>query len=324
MRAPQVGRSANASATDWSATGSRRTSCVPVSPRHGTAPACPAARRRTCRRRTASWGMVFRGEPSPDGTPTLLCLAFGRRDPGAPWQLSVYEVAHRRMHAPRAGLHPARRKGSLSADYRMPETSPGHTCTPDPTAPCRCAGCSTAPTTPAARAAATPRAALADRGRARRAAPRARRRVPAARATANLTGPHRRVEGSPRLLHARAADTQQPHPHGAHRPDHPHLVTKTAVDAGPAATQLRGTARPGVRRPASGPPVRTIADRLADLNEGGPKARRALPVVDGVHGLRDATRVSRLGCNLFAAAALVPAFYPAPWPRARRADRRPH
>jgi hypothetical protein len=26
-----------------------------------------------------------------------------RAHPGAPWQLSVYEVAHRRMHAPRAG-----------------------------------------------------------------------------------------------------------------------------------------------------------------------------------------------------------------------------
>jgi hypothetical protein len=38
------------------------------------------------------WGMVFRGERSPDGTPTLLCLAFGRRHPGAPWQPSVYEV----------------------------------------------------------------------------------------------------------------------------------------------------------------------------------------------------------------------------------------
>jgi hypothetical protein len=49
------------------------------------------------------WGMVFRGERSPEGTPTLLCLAFGRRHPGAPWQPSVYEVAHRRMHAPRAG-----------------------------------------------------------------------------------------------------------------------------------------------------------------------------------------------------------------------------
>jgi hypothetical protein len=45
------------------------------------------------------WGMVFRGERPPAGTPTLLCLAFGRRHPPAPWQPSVYQVAHRRLHA---------------------------------------------------------------------------------------------------------------------------------------------------------------------------------------------------------------------------------
>ena len=104
MRAPQVGQSANASAADWSAKGSRRKSCVSVSPKHGTAPACPAAPAKTYLPAPGGqWGMVFRGERSPEGTPTLLCLAFGRRHPGAPWQLSVYEVAHRRMHAPRAG-----------------------------------------------------------------------------------------------------------------------------------------------------------------------------------------------------------------------------
>jgi hypothetical protein len=45
-----------------------------------------------------AWGIVFRGERSQDGTPTLLCLAFGLRHPRAPWQPSVYQVAHRRLH----------------------------------------------------------------------------------------------------------------------------------------------------------------------------------------------------------------------------------
>lgn len=45
-----------------------------------------------------AWGMVFRGERAQDGMPVLLCLAFGLRHPRTPWQPSVYEVAHRRLH----------------------------------------------------------------------------------------------------------------------------------------------------------------------------------------------------------------------------------
>ena len=49
-------------------------------------------------------------------------------------------------------------------------------------------------------------------------------------------------------------------------------------------------------------PVRAIADRLAELNESRHEARRVLLAVDGVHGLGvDATPVSQLGCDLFAA-----------------------
>jgi hypothetical protein len=44
------------------------------------------------------WGMVFTGDREPNGTPVLVCLAFGLRHPARPWQLSVYEVAHRRLH----------------------------------------------------------------------------------------------------------------------------------------------------------------------------------------------------------------------------------
>lgn len=31
----------------------------------------------------------------------LLCIAFGLRHPRAPWQPSVYQVAHRRLHGQR-------------------------------------------------------------------------------------------------------------------------------------------------------------------------------------------------------------------------------
>ena len=49
-------------------------------------------------------------------------------------------------------------------------------------------------------------------------------------------------------------------------------------------------------------PIRAIADRLAQLNEHRPQARGVLLAVDGVHGLGvDATPVSKLGCDLFAA-----------------------
>lgn len=45
------------------------------------------------------WGMVFSDWRLDDGTPAFLYLAFGRRHPLAAWQPSVYQVAHRRLHA---------------------------------------------------------------------------------------------------------------------------------------------------------------------------------------------------------------------------------
>jgi hypothetical protein len=48
------------------------------------------------------WGMVFTGDREADGTPVLVCLAFGLRHPARAWQPSVYQVAHRRL---RPGLH---------------------------------------------------------------------------------------------------------------------------------------------------------------------------------------------------------------------------
>jgi hypothetical protein len=44
------------------------------------------------------WGMVFTGDLEPDGSPVLVALAFGLRHPERPWQPSVYQVAHRRLH----------------------------------------------------------------------------------------------------------------------------------------------------------------------------------------------------------------------------------
>jgi selenocysteine lyase/cysteine desulfurase len=49
-------------------------------------------------------------------------------------------------------------------------------------------------------------------------------------------------------------------------------------------------------------PIRAIADRLAEINERRPAPARALLAVDGVHGFGvEATPVSGLGCDLFAA-----------------------
>lgn len=45
------------------------------------------------------WGMVFTGDMDAQGTPVLVCLAFGVRHPTRPWQPSVYQVADRRLHA---------------------------------------------------------------------------------------------------------------------------------------------------------------------------------------------------------------------------------
>ena len=46
------------------------------------------------------WGAVFLGG-SVDGKPKLFVLAVGKRHPEAPWQPSVYEIAHRRLQARR-------------------------------------------------------------------------------------------------------------------------------------------------------------------------------------------------------------------------------
>ncbi len=43
------------------------------------------------------WGAVFLGG-TVDGSLTLFLLAVGERHPGAAWRLSVYEIAHRRLH----------------------------------------------------------------------------------------------------------------------------------------------------------------------------------------------------------------------------------
>jgi biotin operon repressor len=44
------------------------------------------------------WGAVLLGG-SVAGGPKLFLLAVGERHPGAPWRLSVYEIAHRRLQA---------------------------------------------------------------------------------------------------------------------------------------------------------------------------------------------------------------------------------
>jgi hypothetical protein len=45
-----------------------------------------------------TWGMVFELRIDDAGRPFLACLAFGTRHPTGPGALSVYDVAHRRLH----------------------------------------------------------------------------------------------------------------------------------------------------------------------------------------------------------------------------------
>jgi hypothetical protein len=45
-----------------------------------------------------TWGMVFQLRIDPDGRPFLACLAFGTRHPTGPGALSVYQIAHQRIH----------------------------------------------------------------------------------------------------------------------------------------------------------------------------------------------------------------------------------
>jgi len=45
-----------------------------------------------------AWGMVFRAWDREG--PGLAYLAFGMRHPRRPWQPSVYQVAHERLHSP--------------------------------------------------------------------------------------------------------------------------------------------------------------------------------------------------------------------------------
>jgi hypothetical protein len=47
------------------------------------------------------WGLVFTGDVSAEGEPRLLCLALGLRHPDRRTRTpSVYQLAHRRLHAP--------------------------------------------------------------------------------------------------------------------------------------------------------------------------------------------------------------------------------
>jgi len=43
------------------------------------------------------WGAVFNVDTAAD-MPALVLLAVGERHPAKPWQRSVYEIAHRRLH----------------------------------------------------------------------------------------------------------------------------------------------------------------------------------------------------------------------------------
>jgi hypothetical protein len=43
------------------------------------------------------WGAVFTIDTAAS-KPALLLLAVGERHPNRPWKLSVYEIAHRRLH----------------------------------------------------------------------------------------------------------------------------------------------------------------------------------------------------------------------------------
>jgi hypothetical protein len=45
-----------------------------------------------------TWGMVFQLRIASDRLPFLACLAFGTRHPTSPGALSVYQIAHQRIH----------------------------------------------------------------------------------------------------------------------------------------------------------------------------------------------------------------------------------
>jgi hypothetical protein len=45
-----------------------------------------------------TWGMVFQLRIASDRRPFLACLAFGTRHPTSPGALSVYQIAHQRIH----------------------------------------------------------------------------------------------------------------------------------------------------------------------------------------------------------------------------------
>ena len=45
------------------------------------------------------WGIVMYGRVDRDGHPELRVLAFGERHPAEHWRASVYQLAHRRLHA---------------------------------------------------------------------------------------------------------------------------------------------------------------------------------------------------------------------------------
>lgn len=45
-----------------------------------------------------TWGMVFQLRIGSDRRPFLACLAFGTRHPTGPGALSVYRIAHQRIH----------------------------------------------------------------------------------------------------------------------------------------------------------------------------------------------------------------------------------
>jgi hypothetical protein len=45
------------------------------------------------------WGIVLVPIATPTGKLALRALAFGERHPTAPWRPSIYQVAHRRLHA---------------------------------------------------------------------------------------------------------------------------------------------------------------------------------------------------------------------------------
>jgi hypothetical protein len=45
-----------------------------------------------------TWGMVFQLRIGSDGRPFLACLAFGTRHPTGLGALSVYQIAHQRIH----------------------------------------------------------------------------------------------------------------------------------------------------------------------------------------------------------------------------------